>query len=157
MSRRWGAERPMRRIAIMIAVLILRTSPAPAGESAAAIIGVIPPKSVDLQQLTCPCEFDLGKQIDGETALIVDHNGSDQAAFVQIDGSTLRLANSNAFRFHCTRREEITASWKGGGATVRVKLKADGPGEEACWFRGWISVTKGGRRETRRIIGGCGC
>ncbi len=147
----------MRRIVILMAVLILRTPPAPAGESAPAIIGVIPQKLVGLQQFICPCVFDLGNQIDGETALIIDHNGSDQAAFGQIDGSTLRLANSSAFRFQCKRREEITASWKGGGATVRVKLKVDRPGEEACLFRGWLSVTKGRRRETRRIIGGCGC
>ena len=127
------------------------------GAGTAAMIGVIPRKSVDLRPLVCPCEFDLGHQIDGETILIIDHNGSDQAAFVRIDSTTVRIANSNAFRFQCKQGEEVTASWKGEGATVRVKLRVDGPGEEACSFRGWLTVTKGRRRETRRIIGGCGC
>lgn len=146
----------MRQIVITLAVLTFGTSAASTGE-AARIVGVIPRNSVDLRPLVCPCEFDLGNQIDGEPVLIIDHNGSDQAAFVRMDTTTVRLANTSPFRFQCKQGEEITASWKGGGATVRVRLKMDGPGEEACWFRGWLTVTKGSRRETRRIIGGCGC
>jgi hypothetical protein len=76
---------------------------------------------------------------------------------VQIDGSTVRMANSRPFRHHCRRQEKVIASWKSKGVTVQLKLLVDRPGEEACFFRGWLSATKGRRRETHQVIGGCGC
>lgn len=110
-----------------------------------------------MRQFVCPCEFDLGKEIDGETCLIIDHNGPGQPVFANIDGSVLRLENTDAFRFSCQSGEELDASWEGEGVRLRIKLAVDGPGEESCWFRGVVVVAKGSRRETRKIVGACGC
>ena len=145
----------MKRIAGVVAAVILALSPA--GEASAPILSILPQKAVNLQKLACPCVFDLGVHQDGEPLLIIDHNGTDQKAFVQIGGSTVALPVSQAFRFECRRGEAVTASWKSEDASLRVKLTVDGPGEEACFFRGSLTAVRGGRRETRRIVGGCGC
>jgi hypothetical protein len=145
----------MQRVLAAMAAVIVATSPA--GEASSPILSIIPQKSVNLQKLACPCVFDLGVQEDGEPLLIIDHNGTDQMAFVQIGGSTVRLPVSQAFRFACKKGEAVTASWKKDDLSIRVRLKVDGPGEEACFFRGTLTATKARRRETRRIVGGCGC
>lgn len=105
----------------------------------------------------CPCEFDLGDAVDDETGLIVNHNAEGQPAFVSIDGSIVRLERSAAFRFRCDPNEAVQGSWRARGIDLQVKLTCEGPGEEACFFRGVLRATKGSRTEARRIVGGCGC
>jgi hypothetical protein len=148
-------HRNRRRGIVAVAAVILATSLA--SEASAPILSIIPQKAVNLQKLICPCVFDLGVQQDGEPLLIIDHNGTDQLAFVQINGSTIELPVNKAFRFQCRKGEEVTASWKAEDVSVRVKLTVGGPGEESCFFGGSLTATKAGRRETRRIVGGCGC
>lgn len=121
------------------------------------LVRILERSAVPQSKFVCPCEFDLGRHIDGEVGLIIDHNGEGQPAFANIDGSVLRLENTNAFRFNCQRGEEMTASWAGDGVRLRIELETEGPGEESCWFRGSLMVTKGSRQETRRIVGACGC
>ena len=121
------------------------------------LIQIFPRSSVPEQKLVCPCEFDLGKHIDGETVLIIDHNGEGQPAFVNIDGAILRIANTAPFKFSCAAKDRVDASWESSGVKLSIVLTTDGPGEESCWFRGEMAAQKGRRTETRKIVGACGC
>lgn len=121
------------------------------------LVGVLPRGAVPQRDFVCPCEFDLGRHIDGEPGLIVDHNGKGQPAFANIDGRTLRLANAVPFKSSCAKEERIEASWRSSEVRIAVALTTDGPGEESCWFRGELTAQKGRRSETRKIVGACGC
>jgi hypothetical protein len=125
--------------------------------AAERILRIIPPAAVDQRPLICPCELDFGRQIDGETAIVIDHNAEGQPAVVNVEGTIMRLANSSPFRFACTAGEKVSGAWKGENVRLRIDLRVKGPGEESCWFNGTLHVERDGRRETRRVVGACGC
>jgi hypothetical protein len=139
--------------AILVSLVALRSSEA----EQERLVRIIPLSAVPQKMSACPCEFDLGRDIDGETGLIIDRNGKGQPAFANIEGSMLRLENTSRFRFDCRRGEKSTASWRGNGVHLRIEVQTKGPGEESCWFRGLLMASKGSRHETRRIVGACGC
>lgn len=84
-------------------------------------------------------------------------NGEGQRAWAKIDGALVELKNVSAFRFACKPGELVTASWEAAGTTLAIALITDGPGDESCWFRGLLTVNKGSRSATRKIVGACGC
>jgi hypothetical protein len=143
----------MHRLSLTMAMLSLLTL----GAAEAPIIRIVPRDAVPSREFICPCEFDLGNDIDGETGLIIDHNGEDQAAFANIEGTVVRLENKERFRFDCETGDSVIASWTGKDLDVRVNLTIEGQGEESCWFRGHLTVKKGNRTEKRSIVGACGC
>lgn len=122
------------------------------------LIGVLPRTAVPQQSFLCPCEFDLGVHIDGETGLIIDRNGDGQRAYANIDGSIVELKNAVPFKSECKPGELVTGAWKTAGVTLKLWLITDrDPGEESCWFRGLMTVEKGSRGATRKVVGACGC
>jgi hypothetical protein len=62
----------MRRIAIVMAVLLLRSSSVPAGTRSPIILGVVSQDSVDFEKLICPCVFYFGTNIAGKIGIVVD-------------------------------------------------------------------------------------
>jgi hypothetical protein len=123
------------------------------------LIGTIPREECPRPgELLCPCEFDLGTQVDGEIGLIIDRNGEGQQALANIDGTIARFRNSGEFRERdCKPGTLVTSTWSGSGVTLKVVLITDRPGEEACWYHGLLTVTRGERSATRKIVGACGC
>lgn len=123
------------------------------------LIQVLPDELVPgHQQLrACPCHFDLGKHIDGEDILVIDYRGDGQAAYAMIDGALLRLPNASPFHYTCEPGKTVKGTWSTAGTRLSVVLVTERPGEESCWFHGEMNVVKGNRRETRKIVGACGC
>jgi hypothetical protein len=148
-----------RSVLMLCFVAILQ--PCEADARPRQVIGVLPQSQSQSMSMwnkfVCPCEFDLGAQIDGETALIVDRNGEGQRAFANIEGAFLELRNTTPFESSCTLGRLSRATWEAAGVTLQIALLADGEGEESCWFRGLLTVTSGPRSATRKIIGACGC
>jgi hypothetical protein len=89
--------------------------------------------------------------------LLIDRNGEGQRAYANVDGAVIELNNTTAFQSACTRGELVTAAWGASDVTLKITLLTDGEGEESCWFRGLLTVNKGTRSATRKIIGACGC
>ena len=141
----------MRRLALLLLVPVFIAS------AAERILRIVPRVAIDQRQMVCPCELDFGRRIDGETAIIIDHNAEGQPAIVNVEGTVMRLTNHTPFRFDCTRGERLNAAWTGGNVRVSLELEVEGPGEESCWFDGRLHVKKDTRRETRRVVGACGC
>src|SRR5688572_790194 len=147
-----------RRRSTLPAVVTLMLVFAEGAKPADVLIGTFRHEAVEgVSAFVCPCDFDLGTDVDGENGLTVDHNGEGQHAYVNVAGKFLRLRNSEPFRFSCTPGSLVRARWQAADTLLKVDLLTEGPGNEACFFHGLMTLTIGARSATRKIVGGCGC
>jgi hypothetical protein len=141
--------------AFTLCALGITALPLSGAEPSRNLIGVLSPRPQN--DFVCPCEFDLGTKIDGEVGLIIDRNGEEQRAFANIGGSVLELKNTVRFESTCAAGKLVTASWSFGDVDLKIRVLTGGEGEESCWYRGLLTVTRGDRGATRKIVGACGC
>lgn len=149
----------MHEVRTVVGMLLL-TARVYAGDTT-SIIGVLEQDDVNTLRMICPCEFNLGKHVNGKTVLVVDHNADGKPAFAKLDGSVVRLSNTTPMftpmGFDCEPGKRVRGVWKAERFRVEIDVATDGPGEESCWFHGSLVVARGKRHETKSIVGACGC
>ena len=60
---------------------------------------------------------------------------------------------------HSSRLKNVRQreQWIGGTTSVALEYRGTSSGEEACWFKGKMRVTAGGRTSETAVTGACGC
>ena len=121
-----------------------------------SLIGTVTRDDMKGLQQICECEFYRGP-IDGTTTVLATWEGRTRAlARIKEQLTRLELVKADGDT-ECRANAELSQSWRAESTTVLLKLSAERPGEEACWYRGTMHVTTGGRTEAVRITGACGC
>jgi hypothetical protein len=145
-------------IGIAAAVLAATPSRSEAGSSSTGAVSIDTLGAESLQSLPyeCECEFYRGP-IEGATTVFATRSHQ-TVAFAKIDGQTLTLRRGGtAEHSSCLERVRQRERWIGGTASVALDYRVTRSGEEACWFRGKMRVTVGGRTAETAVTGACGC
>jgi len=104
----------------------------------------------------CECEFYRG-QVNGATTVFATRQER-SIAFAMVDGRLVTfqrggLAANSSCRENIRNRER----WIANGVAIVLDYRAVGSGEEACWFKGKMTVSVGKRATSFPINGACGC
>lgn len=119
-------------------------------------IGTIPMENLQSLPYRCECEFYRGP-INGATTVFATRRER-VVAFVMIDGQLVTLQRNGKPRNpSCAKNVRFHERWVGGPTSVVLDLHVTGPGEEACWFKGKMSMAVGGRTASTSVSGACGC
>ena len=113
-------------------------------------------ETLQLLPYECECEFYRGP-IDGGTSVFATRSHG-TVAFAKIDGQILTLRRGGmAQHSSCLKNVRQREQWIGGTASVALEYRGTRSGEEACWFKGKMRVTVGGRTSETAVTGACGC
>jgi hypothetical protein len=104
----------------------------------------------------CECEFFRGP-INGAATVFATRKER-MIAFVMVDGRLVTLQrDGKPDNASCAKNVRYHERWVDGPTAVVLDYRATGPGEEACWFAGKMSIAVGKRITSTRITGACGC
>ncbi len=124
--------------------------------SPALVIDALSEAELSSAPFECDCDFNRGRG-DGRTVVFATR-GHRTRGLAKIDGTMVQLhlaTKTDAGACRKGRRHE--ERWTDGSASVDLDAVVTGSGEEACWYRGRMTVTKGDRRERIAVTGSCGC
>jgi hypothetical protein len=104
----------------------------------------------------CDCEFHRG-DVDGRTVVFATRAHRTRAV-ARIDGTTrqMRLVRKTD-EGDCRKGRPHSERWTDGSVSIDLDTTVTTSGDEACWYLGRMTVTKGERRERIAVTGSCGC
>jgi len=104
----------------------------------------------------CECEFFRGP-INGATTVFATRRER-TVALAMLDGRLVTLhRDGKPAKSICRKNVSYHERWVGGPWAVVLDQRATGPGEEACWYGGKMTVTAGNRTASTSVSGACGC
>jgi len=128
-----------------------QTAPLPA-----LVIDTLSEAELSSAPFECDCEYHRGR-VDGRTVVFATR-GHRTRGLAKIDGTMLQLHLARKTDAGtCRKGRQQEERWTDGSASVDLDTVVTGSGEEACWYRGRMTVTNGGRRERIAVTGSCGC
>ena len=111
------------------------------------------------------CDFQLAGESRSSRRFIFFEDDSDGVPYMNIDGRNVRLKLVNSTEPY-RRAEREGERFIRGYTSCDVRVRMDivvtsvcAPNDEACEFTGYkatITVSKGGRKQTVKAVGGCG-
>lgn len=120
------------------------------------LLSVLAEEDLRAEPFQCDCEFYHGSNAIGNTLFATRHQRS--VAFVKIDGTVIRLtAAVRVSDLGCDKARSYREEWRGSGVLVRLQFRAAGTGEEACWYKGRLTVETETASQTVSVSGSCGC
>lgn len=154
---------PFRSLAL--AGIGLGLASIPMGASSDRMLHELEP--YDFRRIACGCSFKEsipgakeGSYGSGPELLVIDINGEPAHIRVNPDDGNVRLLPEAPLQsplYECKENEHWTTRWSQGELEVEVRLIADSPGAEACWFHGEISAKRGTKAWSAPLKGACGC
>jgi hypothetical protein len=121
----------------------------------------------DIMRIACGCSFKEsipgakeGSYGSGPELLVIDINGEPAHIRVNPGDGNARLLPSSKLEFplyECNVNEKWTTRWQKDDLEVEVRLVAEVPGAEACWFHGEIAAKRGAKTWSAPLKGACGC
>jgi len=104
----------------------------------------------------CDCEFYRG-HVDGNTVVFATRAHRTRG-LAKIGGSTVSLHRvTKPADPDCHKGRRFSERWAEGAVSIGLEGVVTSSGAESCWYRGRMSVTEGGHRETIPVTGSCGC
>jgi len=111
-----------------------------------------------LEQLPyrCECEF-YREPMSGATTIFATRQER-TVGLVERNGRLVTLRrDGKPTNPICRKNARYRERWVGDSTVVDISQRATGSGAEACWYKGTMTVTVGGRRASEAVIGACGC
>jgi len=114
----------------------------------------------------CGCYFQFPSEGRNSTRYLFFEDFSEESPLMNIDGKDVRLklVNSSEPADGIAKKgERFSRNYVSGDVRVRVDFVTTSvcaPGDEACESTGYavtVTVVKGGRKQTVKAVGGCGC
>jgi len=119
-------------------------------------IGTIPMETLQSLPYQCECEF--YRDPTGGATTVFATRRERVVAFVMADGQLVTLQRDGKPRnSRCRKNVRYHERWVAGPTSVILDLHVTGPGEEACWFKGKMSIAVGARTTSTSVSGACGC
>jgi len=112
----------------------------------------------DLQSLPYECDCELYRgEINGRTTVFATRRHGD-VALMRIDGAQVVLRRTGASPLRdCAAGGRLIERWANGGLRVTLTVQHDGKGDEACWYKGRLTIADAHGSETIAVAGACGC
>jgi hypothetical protein len=120
------------------------------------MLSVLTEEDLRAEPFECDCEFYQGTNAIGNTVFATRHQRS--VAFVKIDGTVTRLAAGvRVSDLGCDKSRSYREVWRASGVIVKLQFRAAATGEEACWYKGRLTVETENASQTVSVSGSCGC
>ena len=128
----------------------------PAPRSSSLGIDTLDEGELAVVPFECDCEFYRGR-VDGRT-IVFATRGQRTRGFAKVDGTALQLyPAATADERVCRKGRRHDERWTDGSTSVDLTAVVTSAGEEACWYQGQMTVTRGEQRARIAVTGSCGC
>lgn len=120
--------------------------------------------NTNTMRLSCPCTFNEsikgameGSYGSGPQVFVIAPNEKQAHAIINLGNKDIKLLAKSVNRYICKTGQIYSSAWKKGDIELSATLKVTGPGAEACWFNGNVSVKVKGSKTSVPVKGACGC
>jgi hypothetical protein len=131
-------------------------APTPTAPSASSSVVTLEPAELDAEPFECDCEFYRGR-VDGRSVVFATRQHRTHG-LVKVDGTVLQLRPvTTVDETVCRKGHRHTGRWTEGSTSIDLDTVVTKAGDEACWYRGALTLTRGSTRVRIAVTGSCGC